>query len=78
MRYSDLQQAFRAPASHPHRTTAQIDPADHRRAVRFIESRPELCLLGTEDNQPDQWTVHVGCASDRVRDEFDEWVYNTF
>ncbi|MDO9714292.1 hypothetical protein [Paracraurococcus lichenis] len=73
----DSEYPFRAPHSHRYKTVARIDPADHRRLKRFIEDRPELRLLGIEDNLPDQWGVHVGCASERVRDDFDEWVYNT-
>lgn len=78
MRYNDIKSPFRAPPSHPYRTVARIDPADHRRVERFVEGRPELRLLGAENGQRDEWAVHVGCASERVRADFDEWVYNTF
>ena len=78
MRYSDLTHLYKAPPSHPHQTTAVIDPADHCCIERFIDERPELRLLGTEDKLPDQWTIHVGCASARVCEQFDDWVGDTF
>jgi hypothetical protein len=78
MRYNDIKLPFRPPHSHHHTTTARIDPADHRRIEQFIDNDPALRLLGTENSQPDEWTVHVGCASERVRSNFDHWVYRTF
>jgi hypothetical protein len=67
-----------APHSHRHTTMIQTNPADHRRIEQFIDNDPALKLLGTENCQPDEWTIHVGCASERVRSNFDHWVYRTF
>lgn len=78
MRYNDIKAPFRTPTSHPYRTVARIDPADHRRVEKFVANDPALKVLGTEDRQPDEWTVHIGCASKQVRSNFDEWVYRTF
>jgi hypothetical protein len=78
MRYNDIKAPFRAPTSHPYRTVGRIDPADLRRVEKFVPNDPTLKLLGIEDRQPDEWTVHIGCASKQVRSNFDEWVYRTF
>jgi len=78
VRYSNPTHLFKGPASHPHQTTAVIDPADHHRVERFIDNHPELRLLGTEDKRPNQWIIHVGCASERVCDAFDNWIGDAF
>ena len=78
MRYNDLKSPFRAPTSHPYEASARIDPADLRSVEQFVANDPALKLLGTEDRQPDEWTVHVGCASERVKSNFEEWVRDTF
>ncbi|MFZ6761414.1 hypothetical protein [Pseudoroseomonas sp. WGS1072] len=76
MRYAELRPFFTIPESHPYVSVTQIDPADHRRLTRMVDSRPELRVLGTLDRQPDRWTVYVGCASRRVQSEFDHWSDN--
>lgn len=78
MRHNDIKSPYRAPHSHRHTTTVQIDPADHRCIEQFIDNDSALKLLGTENRQSDEWTVHVGCASERVRSNFDDWAYRTF
>jgi predicted metalloprotease len=77
MRYAEIR-PFRVLESHPHVSIVQIDPADHRRLTRLVDDRPELRVLGTCDKHADQWTVHVGCASQRVRDQFDELISEWF
>ena len=42
----------------------------------MIEGRPELKVFGTDDQHPDQWTVFIGCASERVRADFRDWLAN--
>jgi ribulose bisphosphate carboxylase small subunit len=78
MRYSEVRRAYRTPDTHPHVATISIDPADHRRISRMIAERPELRDLYTDTSTPDRWTMHVGCASKRVRDEFDDWINGAF
>lgn len=56
------------PASHPHVTQIEIDPADWHRLRSLIEDARELRLVRVDDDQPDRWTVVIGCASERVRD----------
>lgn len=60
------------PATHPHIATATIDPADLRDLERMVDDARELRLLDVDDSTPDTWTVRVGCASERVRDGFEE------
>lgn len=60
------------PTTHPHIATVTIDPADLDEVERMAGSRRELRLLDVDDSTPDQWTVWVGCASERVRDMFEE------
>jgi len=61
-----------APTTHPHVATVTIDPADLRDLERMVEEARELRLLDVDDSTPDEWTVCVGCASERVRDGFEE------
>lgn len=60
------------PATHPYVATVTVDPADLGEVERMIDSRRELRLLDVDDSTADTWTVRVGCASERVRDMFDE------
>ena len=61
-----------APTSHPYVAEITLDPADLHRLERFIDDARELRLLDVDDRQPDQWTVRVGCASDRVRERLED------
>ncbi len=74
MRPSEIEHPFRVPDTHPYVAELRIDPADHRRITRIIDERPELRLLGTLDQQPDEWIMLVGCASRRVREQFEDWI----
>ena len=68
MRYREIV----APTSHPHNVKISIDPADLRRLERLIEDARELHLLDVDDRTPDRWSVRVGCASERVRERFED------
>jgi hypothetical protein len=62
------------PDTHPHVATITIDPADLDKVERMVDDARELRLLDIDDGTADQWTVRVGCASERVRDLFeDRW-----
>lgn len=54
------------PPSHPHIAEIVIDPADWQKIERLIAEARELRLIALDDEQPDQWTVRIGCASQRV------------
>lgn len=63
-----------APAKHPHVATVTVDPADLRDLERMVDDARELRLLDVDDSTADSWTVRVGCASERVREQFeDRW-----
>ena len=71
MRHAEIERRYRIPETHPHVAIVTIDPADHHRITRMIAERPELRDLHTDTSEPDLWTMHVGCASKRVQDEFE-------
>ena len=49
-----------------------IDPADIHRLEQVIDNARELRLLDVDDSEPDEWTITVGCASDRVRERVED------
>lgn len=61
-----------APTSHPHIVNIAIDPADRLRIERMIENSPELRLVDLDDRRADEWTISIGCASERVRDAVED------
>jgi hypothetical protein len=62
------------PTTHPHVATVTIEPADLRDLERMVDDARELRMLDIDDSTADTWTVRVGCASERVRDLFeDRW-----
>lgn len=62
------------PASHPYIATVTIDPADLRDLDRMVDEARELRMIDVDDSTADVWTVRVACASERVREMFeDRW-----
>lgn len=55
------------PATHPHVAVINIDPAEFHRFEQLAQDRREVRLLHVDDDKPDAWTLHVGCASEEVR-----------
>ena len=72
MRFHDIDPAAGAPASHPYVAVIEIDPVDYHQFTRLIEDAPELRLLRRIDDQADLWTLHVACASERVREGIED------
>jgi ribulose bisphosphate carboxylase small subunit len=64
---------LRVPSTHPHIAIIEIDPADHCSVTRLISKKPELRLVHCDDQQPNTWTLYVGCASIRVKIDFEHW-----
>lgn len=61
-----------APTSHPYIISIAIDPADRQRIERMIENSPELRLVDLDDRRANEWTIAIGCASERVRDAVED------
>lgn len=60
------------PRTHPHVARITVDPADVHRLEQRIENSRELRLLDVDDDEPDQWTLSIGCASERVREAVED------
>jgi hypothetical protein len=54
--------------SHPYIATLVMDPADLWRFERVFEDEPQVKIMKVDHQQPDNWTVYVACASQRVCD----------
>ena len=58
--------------THPHVATVTLDPAAFGHLRRLVEDSREVRILDVDDGQPDFWTVRVGCASEAVREKFED------
>ena len=68
MRYNDLAaDRFRLPASHPILVAISIDPADWFRFQQLDEDNPATLILGHDDPENGEMTVHVACANHEVK-----------
>ena len=62
------QMPIKGTKTHPYVATIVMDPATWSRFEANFEDRPEVKIRQLDSSQPDQWTVYVACASERVRD----------
>jgi hypothetical protein len=58
--------------THPYIAQIEIDPADFAKFERFTQGAREVHLIRCDDSKPDLWTLHVGCASEKVRQKLEE------
>lgn len=58
--------------SRPYIAVVTIDPADYADLERWVDCNDAVEMLGTDTSTADMWTVHLGCASERVADLTDQ------
>lgn len=58
--------------THPHTATVTIEPADLARLRRLFEDSNEVIIGDVNVSDPDRWTVTAHCASEAVRQRFED------
>lgn len=72
MRFHEIADLRPISDEHPYGVVISIHPTLWSQLRRFVEASPgDFCLADKIEPTPDNWIVHVGCASEAARNRFD-------
>ncbi len=72
MRFHEIAASYSIPDAHPYGVVISIHPTLWSQLQRFVEASPDdFCLADKIEPTPDNWIVHVQCASEAARNRFD-------
>ncbi len=72
MRFHEIIQPYPTPDAFPFAVVASIHPSIWSQMRKFIKASPDdYHLLDKIEPQSDNWVVHIGCASEAARNQFD-------
>lgn len=75
MRFHEIVQPYPIPDNYPYTVVASIHPSIWSQMHKFIMASDDFHLLDKIEPEPDNWVVHIACASDAARNQFEtEWV----
>ncbi|MFN8719308.1 MAG: hypothetical protein ACK5YI_00605 [Rhodospirillales bacterium] len=58
--------------THPHIAIITIDPVQFADLRRLLQDSLEVIVADVDRSQPDRWTVTARCASEAVRERFED------
>jgi hypothetical protein len=58
--------------THPHTATVTIEPAAFDHLRRLVEDSNEVIIGDVNVSDPDRWIVSAHCASEAVRERFED------
>lgn len=75
MRFHEIAASYSTPDAHPYGVVISIHPSLWSQLGRYVDAFPrDFHLIDKIEPEPDNWVVHIGCASEAARDRFNaEW-----
>ena len=73
MRYREIVRLYTIPDCYPYVVMLALHPSLWGRLERWVDARcGEFRMLHKNDTKRDSWMIHVGCATEAARNQFDD------